>query len=169
MTQLHQELNRSHIGVRPSRIEFDLASGFVPPNDPDPVNWAAAGTKLTLRQLRKFCDDQDRLAVVGGNITLPSGIWVVRFECRATKTGTAADELRIAITSGGIALAVSEPLTAPIANPATLSMSLEATLLGGTPIEFRAAQTTTGTDFTIEPDFVGYVERYANPEQDLSV
>lgn len=176
MTITHTERNKSHKGLRPTRIEFDLASGFTPPDQSGGLDYTAVGTKLALRQLKKYCDDDDSLVVSGGSILLPAGTWRVVFHARGTKTGAGAEQLEVAITfSGGTVVAMqSEPVKSPAANPSVVWARAEAVLTvvnqaaaAARTIDFRAAQTTGGTDYTIDPAIVGYAERVANLEQDL--
>lgn len=168
MTTLHAEQYKSHVGLRPSRIEFDMASGFVPPNDPSPFDWISTTRRLPIRQLRKFCDDQDRLTVSGNAVALPSGFWRIVFQARVTKTGSAFDALRVAIFSetSSTNIVASGDIYFESSNPCVRAVHIDIVAAGDQTVSLRALQSIgSGTDFTIEPEFVGYMERVANPEQ----
>ena len=165
---LHREPGKSHEPMRPRLITLDLASDFNPPLDSGgTVDWTAAGTKLTLRQLNKFFDKpQGVISISGGNVVLPRGAWRVRMIVEAGKSTTSAGSIGFAVTNAAgttVHKECDDIEFPPVDCRMTVAVETIVKITAATDqIAFRAARRTAGSTMSIDAAYVGSIQKFAN-------
>lgn len=155
MTNLQAEPGKSHRPMRPmTLIPIVTSKSLV--NDPSPVDWTVAGTKIPITSAtsEEFFDDNGVLAIDDANdeIDLPPGIWLFDV-CMSFVNSDAGDEsLRLAITNaaGSTVYRESVSFTVDAGENRTVVFRTILHLTEPTSVCIRGAQVSgAGTDLSV--------------------
>ena len=154
--------------MRPETAILNLASGFTLISDTGTPDWTAAGSRVPIEVEAKYMADTNNHITDGGAfLDMRPGIYLVEFDFLVANGSGTVEDIRFAITNGDgttVHVESSAAVTIP-ATPAKMQLRQTAVVhitAEGQDICLRAVQNTAGTDLTIQPERVGYIQKIGN-------
>lgn len=168
---LQREPGKSHEPMRPRLITLDMASGHNAFLDSGgSVDWSTTGgadSRLPIRQLNKYLDKpQGVLSVVTESVVVPRGLWKARLCVEVSNNDASARSVGFAITNAAgttVHREWDDFEFHPHDGRMTVAFETLVKVTAATDtITFRAARRVGGATVTIQPEYVGYVQKVAN-------